>query len=315
MIVAVLDAIDEDGLLAHVRAVSAYLRETCIVGPVVAAQGEGLLVGLRTAPPAKQVMAALLERDILTGTSADPHVLRLLPPLVLQREHVDLLRAALAEVAGVKRFVSPRRAAPRGGRSTCWRSPAASSARPSRRRSPAGCWRCCSSTRRCAPWPRSSRRWRGWAAARFVISPGQGSWQLETRNGVVMDGAAAEHVREAMPVLACYADALGIRAFAGGTRPRRRPRRQRPSARMAGVCPVPLVNLESAIDHPCQALGDWKTLDDLAVPRARQARPVLGRITPSRCRSRCRRPRCTWRRCAAWRWWCCARTATRCPRR
>src|SRR6185436_19926686 len=53
---------------------------------------------LRTAPPARHVLAALLERDILTGTSADPHVLRLLPPLVLQREHVDVLRAALAEV-------------------------------------------------------------------------------------------------------------------------------------------------------------------------------------------------------------------------
>jgi len=98
MIVAVLDTIEQEALLAHVRSISAYLRETCIVGPVIAAQGEGLLVGLRTAPPAKQVMAALLERDILTGTSADPHVLRLLPPLVLQREHVDLLRAALAEV-------------------------------------------------------------------------------------------------------------------------------------------------------------------------------------------------------------------------
>ena len=51
----------------------------------------------------------------------------------------------------------------------------------------------------------------------FVISPGQGSWQLETRTGAVMDGAAAEHVREAIPVLAGYGDALGIRSFAGGT--------------------------------------------------------------------------------------------------
>ena len=50
----------------------------------------------------------------------------------------------------------------------------------------------------------------------FVISPGQGSWQLETRSGVVMDGAAAEHVREGLPVLAAYCDALGIRAFAEG---------------------------------------------------------------------------------------------------
>src|SRR5580704_3680760 len=48
----------------------------------------------------------------------------------------------------------------------------------------------------------------------FVITPGQGSWQLETRRGVEMSGAAAEHVREGIPVLASYCDALGIRAFA-----------------------------------------------------------------------------------------------------
>src|SRR6202790_1924401 len=50
----------------------------------------------------------------------------------------------------------------------------------------------------------------------FVINPGQGSWQLETRPGVVMDGAAAEHVREGIPALSAYCDALGIRAFAEG---------------------------------------------------------------------------------------------------
>ena len=100
----------------------------------------------------------------------------------------------------------------------------------------------------------------------FVISPGQGSWILETRQGAVMDGAAAEHVREAIPVLASYADALGIRAFAGGT-DLAADVEDRSFLEMAEVCPTPLVNMESAIDHPCQALGDWKTLDDLAVPR------------------------------------------------
>ena len=50
----------------------------------------------------------------------------------------------------------------------------------------------------------------------LVINPGQGSWQMETRAGVVMDGAAAEHVREGIPVLAAYCDALGIRVFAEG---------------------------------------------------------------------------------------------------
>ena len=50
----------------------------------------------------------------------------------------------------------------------------------------------------------------------FVITPGSGTWQLETRDGVVMDGSAAEHVREGLPVLASYCDALGIRSFAEG---------------------------------------------------------------------------------------------------
>lgn len=99
----------------------------------------------------------------------------------------------------------------------------------------------------------------------FVISPGQGSWQLETRSGVVMDGAAAEHVREAIPVLASYGDALGIRSFASGTDLAADLADETFHA-MAEVCPVPLINLESAIDHPCQALADWKTMDDLRVP-------------------------------------------------
>src|SRR3984893_8823040 len=44
----------------------------------------------------------------------------------------------------------------------------------------------------------------------FVITPGQGSWALETRLGVPMNGPAAEHIREGLPVLASFCDALGI---------------------------------------------------------------------------------------------------------
>src|ERR1700679_674936 len=50
----------------------------------------------------------------------------------------------------------------------------------------------------------------------FVITPGQGTWQLETQVGAIMNGAAAEHIREGIPVLASYCDALGVRAFADG---------------------------------------------------------------------------------------------------
>jgi N-acetylornithine carbamoyltransferase len=100
----------------------------------------------------------------------------------------------------------------------------------------------------------------------LVINPGQGSWQLETRSGVVMDGAAAEHVREAIPVLASYCDALGIRIFAEG-RDLASDLAETTFAAMASFIDKPLINLESAVNHPCQALADWKTLDDLAVPR------------------------------------------------
>ncbi|MBV8404054.1 MAG: N-acetylornithine carbamoyltransferase [Gammaproteobacteria bacterium] len=101
----------------------------------------------------------------------------------------------------------------------------------------------------------------------LVINPGQGSWQMETRPGVVMDGAAAEHVREGIPVLASYCDALGIRLFAEG-RELATDLAESAFSAMAALTDKPLVNLESAMNHPCQALADWKTLDDLAVPRA-----------------------------------------------
>jgi N-acetylornithine carbamoyltransferase len=98
-----------------------------------------------------------------------------------------------------------------------------------------------------------------------VLTPGHGTWRLEHREGVVMDGAASEHVREAIPVLAGYFDALGIRAFAG-FESLADDLADASFRRMAALAGVPTINLESAIDHPCQALGDWKTLDDLGIP-------------------------------------------------
>ena len=100
----------------------------------------------------------------------------------------------------------------------------------------------------------------------FVVTPGAGTWNVETRDGAVMDGAAAEHVREAIPVLASYCDALGIRSFADG-RDLAADLAETQFGQMAALCDKPLVNLESAVNHPCQALADWKTLDDLGVPR------------------------------------------------
>ncbi len=95
---AVIDTIESEGLLANVRQVSNYIRANCVIGPVVGTQGAGFLLGLKTTRPAKEVQAALLERNILTGTSGDAHVLRLLPAYILNESHVDQLADALAQI-------------------------------------------------------------------------------------------------------------------------------------------------------------------------------------------------------------------------
>lgn len=92
-----------------------------------------------------------------------------------------------------------------------------------------------------------------------VFDVGNGVWQLETKDGVVMDGACAEHVREAAPVLGRYAHALAVRTFA---------QMQDPGADHADVvirafrahAGVPVISMESAREHPCQGLADLLTL-------------------------------------------------------
>ncbi|MGO8854320.1 MAG: N-acetylornithine carbamoyltransferase [Steroidobacteraceae bacterium] len=99
----------------------------------------------------------------------------------------------------------------------------------------------------------------------FVITPGQGTWQLETRLNAIMNGAAAEHIREGIPVLASYCDALGVRAFAEGKN--LKSDLDETLFRMIdALCDKPLINMESAMNHPCQALADWRTLDELRIP-------------------------------------------------
>ena len=95
---AVIDAIESESLLANVRQVSNYIRTSCIVGPITGVQGLGFLLGLKTSRPAKEVQAALLERNILAGTAADPNILRLLPAYIMNEGHVDQLSDALAKI-------------------------------------------------------------------------------------------------------------------------------------------------------------------------------------------------------------------------
>jgi acetylornithine/N-succinyldiaminopimelate aminotransferase len=95
-VTATLEAIENDRMLANVKAVEAHLRQRLReVEQVVAVHGRGMLLGLEFNDKAQPIHQALLGCKVITGTSSNPKVLRLLPPLCLQKEHVDLFVDAL----------------------------------------------------------------------------------------------------------------------------------------------------------------------------------------------------------------------------
>jgi acetylornithine/succinyldiaminopimelate/putrescine aminotransferase len=95
---ATLDVIEEEGLVANAVAVGDYLKAGALALGIPGVTGRGLLIGLRLGRAAVPVQRALFERRVLTGTASDPDVLRLMPPLSLDRQEADLLLAALHEV-------------------------------------------------------------------------------------------------------------------------------------------------------------------------------------------------------------------------
>jgi acetylornithine/N-succinyldiaminopimelate aminotransferase len=94
-VTATLEAIENDRLLANVKRVEAYLRKRLAEENIVAVHGLGFLLGIEFKDNAASIHKALLDRKIITGTSSNPKVLRLLPPLCLQEEHVDMLVSAI----------------------------------------------------------------------------------------------------------------------------------------------------------------------------------------------------------------------------
>ncbi len=86
-------------------------------------------------------------------------------------------------------------------------------------------------------------------------------WPLEIREGVAMDGDADEHVRDAVAVLSQYADAIAIRALARHT-DWSQERRDQVIVAFQKYADAPIFNMESVLDHPCQAWGDALTLEE-----------------------------------------------------
>lgn len=92
-----------------------------------------------------------------------------------------------------------------------------------------------------------------------VLEPGGTSWTLEHREGAVMDGDKTEHVAEFVRVLGRYCAAIGVRSFAR-LQDWEEDRRDEVLAAFRRYAEVPVINLESAMHHPCQALADMLTI-------------------------------------------------------
>src|SRR5437660_1250674 len=98
-VTATLEAIENDRMLENVVSVESHLRERLKeIEQVVKVRGRGFLLGLEFAGKVKPIHEALLERKIITGTSSNAKVLRLLPPLCLGKEEVDILVEALRKI-------------------------------------------------------------------------------------------------------------------------------------------------------------------------------------------------------------------------
>ncbi|MCA8913382.1 MAG: N-acetylornithine carbamoyltransferase [Planctomycetes bacterium] len=107
-----------------------------------------------------------------------------------------------------------------------------------------------------------------------VLNVGQDAWNLEWEEGTIMSGTSPEHIKDAAKVLSRYGDLLAVRSF---------PRMQNyEQDRMDPIlssfskyASAPLINLESAVEHPCQGLADLMTLREVFNQNTRGKKVVL----------------------------------------
>ena len=92
-----------------------------------------------------------------------------------------------------------------------------------------------------------------------VLEPGGTSWTLEHREGAVMDSDKTEHIAEFVRVLERYCVAIGVRTFAA-LKNWQEERTDPVLNAFARYASVPIINLESAMHHPCQSMADMLTI-------------------------------------------------------
>ena len=95
----------------------------------------------------------------------------------------------------------------------------------------------------------------------MVLDVNQGAWKLETERGVVMDGDKAEHLLEAIPVMASYCDIIGVRSFAQ-FRDKAEDYEERVIEQFIRYSGRPVFSMEAATRHPLQSFADLITIEE-----------------------------------------------------
>ena len=95
----------------------------------------------------------------------------------------------------------------------------------------------------------------------MVLDVNQGAWKLETERGVVMDGDKAEHLLEAIPVMGCYCDIIGVRSFASLT-DKKADYEEKVLTQFIKYSGRPVFSMEAATRHPLQSFADLITIEE-----------------------------------------------------
>ena len=95
----------------------------------------------------------------------------------------------------------------------------------------------------------------------IVFDINQGAWKLETERGVIMDGDKPEHIREAIPVMACYCDIIGVRSFAKFEK-KADDYSENILQQFIQYSGCPVFSMEGATTHPLQAFADLITIEE-----------------------------------------------------
>ncbi|GHV05320.1 ornithine carbamoyltransferase [Bacteroidia bacterium] len=95
----------------------------------------------------------------------------------------------------------------------------------------------------------------------IVLDVNQGAWKLETERGVVMDGDKTEHILEAIPVMGCYCDIIGVRSFAKFEN-KEDDYTEKILNEFIQYSGRPVFSMEAATRHPLQSFADLITIEE-----------------------------------------------------